>query len=90
MTKKRKLVTPVQVTRNNNNNKEIVILLTASNNRSGAAFEAFRILLAKKYFGYDISVFDQDLCKTLVIKYGLSCVDCNIKGCDIHLLEAAK
>lgn len=69
--------------------KEIVSYISESNNYQKAVLEAFRLLSLREQLGYDISVFDQELCRTLVLKYELSCTDCKLE-CPQHSLEEMK
>ena len=58
-------------------------------NYQKACIEAFKLLSFRRYTHKHINMqFDQELCKTLVIKYGLSCSDCDLP-CEMHDLEAA-
>jgi hypothetical protein len=62
----------------------------SANNYRNAVAAAFRLLSSEKR-SHPLRPldFDQDLCKTLVIKWGLSCVDCGL-DCDMHDLEALR
>ena len=66
--------------------KRIVSITTVSNNYQAAAIEGFRLLSSMKKMGYSTKEFNQELCKTLVLKYGLSCLDCKL-SCEMHEWE---
>jgi len=57
------------------------------NNYQKAVMEAFQLLATYRYaHKHRPLVFDQELCKTMVIKYHLSCSDCKL-DCEMHDLE---
>lgn len=60
------------------------------NNYRKAIIEAFELLSSQKQRHPKRHLeFNQELCKTLVIKYGLSCLNCKLK-CELHEWEAMK
>ena len=70
--------------------KHIITYTHGDTNYQKACIEAFRLLSSNVYTPMHLSTkFNQELCKTLVIKYGLSCSDCNLE-CELHDLEALK
>ena len=75
---------------NNNNKGKGSYSHYEDNNYQKAVIEAFKLLSSQKRFKPHKQIeFDQELCKTLVIKWGLSCVDCGLP-CEIHDMESMK
>lgn len=90
MTKKRKLVTPVRVTGIIYNNRKIVNTYSDVTNYQKAAIDAFRLLSSREYVDKHVNgKFDQELCKTLVMRHKLSCKGCLLE-CEMHEWEELK
>jgi hypothetical protein len=71
-------------------NIHISQLARGDTNYQKAVMDAFRLLSSRYYTRKQVHTqFDQDLCRFLVTKYHLSCVDCKLE-CEMHQLEAFK
>lgn len=60
------------------------------NNYQKAVIEGFKLLSSQKLrHPKKVVKSDQELCKTLVLKYGLNCLDCKLK-CEMHEFHKLK